>query len=218
MLRSRTGDVVFLFDVDNTLLDNDRFSAALDARLTQVLGAEGRKRYRQSYETLRDERGYADYLEPLQRIRQPFVADSALLQLSTFVLDFPFAGLVYPGALDALAATARIGTTLILSDGDMVFQPRKIQRSGLWDAVEGRVLLAVHKQRTLDAVQKAYPARHYVMNAIARRLPSLTGGSADLDPSTKTALKDLGDFNPPLQSGEDTQGSDGGGWSHDWRP
>jgi len=163
MLRSRTGDVVFLFDVDNTLLDNDRFSAALDARLTQVLGAEGRKRYRQSYETLRDERGYADYLEPLQRIRQPFVADPALLQLSTFVLDFPFAGLVYPGALDALAATARIGTTLILSDGDMVFQPRKIQRSGLWDAVEGRVLLAVHKQRTLDAVQEAYPARHYVM-------------------------------------------------------
>ena len=163
MLRSCAGEVVVLFDVDNTLLDNDRFSAALDSRLTQVLGAEGRERYRKSYETLRDRRGYADYLEPLQQIRQPFVADSELLHLSSYLLDFPFAGLLYPGALDTLAAMARIGTTVILSDGDMVFQPRKIQRSGLWDAVEGRVLLTVHKQRTLDAVQQAYPARHYVM-------------------------------------------------------
>ena len=163
MLTSHAGDVVFLFDVDNTLLDNDRFSAALDARLTKVLGAEGKERYRKSYETLRDERGYADYLEPLQQIRQPFVADPDLLHLSTFLLDFPFTGLVYPGALDTLAAMARIGTTVILSDGDVVLQPRKIQHSGLRDAVEGRVLLTVHKQRTLDAVQQAYPARHYVM-------------------------------------------------------
>jgi FMN phosphatase YigB (HAD superfamily) len=155
--------IVFLLDVDNTLLDNDRFSAALDARLTQAMGEGGRVRYRRLYEAIRDERGYADYLEPLQRMRPPFVADAALLQLSTFLLDFPFADLVYPGTHAALAAMSQAGSTVILSDGDMVFQPHKIQRSGLWDAVQGRVVVTVHKQRTLDAVQDAFPARHYVM-------------------------------------------------------
>jgi FMN phosphatase YigB (HAD superfamily) len=158
-----TRDVVVLFDVDNTLLDNDRFSAALDARLVRTLGEPGRARYRQLYETLRDQRGYADYLEPLQRMRQPFEADANLLQLSTFLLDYDFAQLLYSGALEMLAAIGGKASTVILSDGDMVFQPHKIQRSGLWTAVQGRVLVAVHKQRTLDAVQQAYPARHYVM-------------------------------------------------------
>ena len=159
---SRRG-AVYLFDVDNTLLDNDRFSAALDARLTQAFGEAGRLRYRKLYESLRDRQGYADYLEPLQCMRQPFEADPELLGLSTFVLDFPFDELVYPGAFAALAAVSTHGTAVILSDGDMVFQPRKIRRSGLWDAVHGRVLVTVHKQRTLDAVQEAYPAPHYVM-------------------------------------------------------
>lgn len=156
-------DVVYLLDVDNTLLDNDRFSAALDARLTLAFGEAGRLRYRKLYETIRDRQGYADYLEPLQCMRQPFEADPELLGLSAFLLDFPFDELVYPGTFAALAAISTRGTPVIFSDGDMVFQPRKIRRSGLWDAVQGRVLVAVHKQRTLDAVQEAYPAPHYVM-------------------------------------------------------
>jgi len=156
-------DVVYLLDVDNTLLDNDLFSAALDARLTQAFGEAGRLRYRKFYETIRDRQGYADYLEPLQCMRQLFEADTELLGLSAFLLDFPFDELVYPGTFTALAAISTRGTPVILSDGDMVFQPRKIRRSGLWDAVQGRVLLTVHKQRTLDAVQEAYPAPHYVM-------------------------------------------------------
>ena len=156
-------DIVVLFDVDNTLLDNDRFSAALDARLVQSLGEAGRARYRRLYETIRDQRGYADYLEPLQQMRQSFESDANLLQLSSFMLDFDFAQLVYPGARDTLATLGAQCTSVLLSDGDMVFQPHKILRSGLWQAVQGRVLLSVHKQRTLDAVQQAYPARHYVM-------------------------------------------------------
>ena len=156
-------DVVYLLDVDNTLLDNDRFSAALDARLAQAFGEAGRLRYRKLYETLRDRHGYADYLAPLQGMRQPLDADPELLGLSAFLLDFAFDELVYPGAFAALAAISTRATAVILSDGDMVFQPRKIRRSGFWDAVQGRVLLAVHKQRTLDAVQEAYPALHYVM-------------------------------------------------------
>src|SRR6476659_2555193 len=112
-----TGDrgVVVLFDVDNTLLDNDRFSADLDVQLVQSLGEAGRARYRQLYETIRDQRGYADYLEPLQQMRQPFEPDAKLMQLSTFMLDDPFAQLLYPRALETLAAIAGRGTSVILS-------------------------------------------------------------------------------------------------------
>lgn len=155
--------IVCLLDVDNTLLDNDRFSADLDAHLTRALGADGRARYRALYETIRAQRGYADYLEPLQQMRREFQTDPDLLQLSRFLLDYPFAACLYPGSLDAIAALAKHVTPVILSDGDVVFQPRKIQRSGLWDAVQGRVLVHVHKERMLDAVQQAYPAQHYVM-------------------------------------------------------
>jgi FMN phosphatase YigB (HAD superfamily) len=157
------GDVVFLLDVDNTLLDSDRFSAALDAKLTDALGDAGRLRYRELYEALRKEHGYADYLAPLQRMRRDFEDDPDLLGMSGFLLDFPFAELVYPGVDAALQAIAPRGTAVILSDGDIVFQPRKIRRAGLWDAVQGRVLVYVHKERMLDAVQQAWPACHYVM-------------------------------------------------------
>jgi FMN phosphatase YigB (HAD superfamily) len=156
--------VVCLLDVDNTLLDNDAFSAALDGRLTQALGDRGRARYRALYEAVRAERGYADYLEPLQRMRRDFEHDPDLLRMSTFLLDFPFDQLVYPGALQAMKSLAGQGcTSVILSDGDIVFQPHKIQRSGLWDAVQGRVLVTVHKERMLDAVKEAWPARHYML-------------------------------------------------------
>jgi FMN phosphatase YigB (HAD superfamily) len=164
MLTGGAAGVVCLLDVDNTLLDNDRFSAALDAQLVQALGEAGRLRYRALYEALRAERGYADYLEPLQHMRREFETDPDLLGMSAYLLDFPFAELVYPGALDALQALGRQGAQpVILSDGDIVFQPRKIRRAGLWDAVSGRVQVTVHKERTLDAVQRAWPARHYVV-------------------------------------------------------
>ncbi|WP_159015774.1 HAD family hydrolase [Cognatiluteimonas profundi] len=155
--------LVFLLDVDNTLLDNDRFSADLDARLTSALGSEGRTRYRALYDSLRRQRGYADYLEPLQQLRPDFVADPDLLQLSTFLLDYPFADLVYPGVAPLMQALHAAGTPVILSDGDLVFQPRKIQRSGLWEAVQGRVHVYLHKEQMLPAIKQAYPARHYVM-------------------------------------------------------
>jgi FMN phosphatase YigB (HAD superfamily) len=156
-------DVVVLFDVDNTLLDNDRFSDDLDAHLVATLGVAGQQRYRLLYAAHRAEAGYADYLAPLQHLRDDFVADPDLLQLSGFLLDYPFADRVYPGALDCIAALRGIARAVILSDGDVVFQPRKIQRAGLWDAVQGRVHVYLHKEHMLDAVQQAYPADHYVM-------------------------------------------------------
>jgi FMN phosphatase YigB (HAD superfamily) len=155
--------LVFLLDVDNTLLDNDRFSADLSARLTAEFGVEECRRYRAIYESLRDEFGYADYLAALQRFREDLADNPRLLQMSHFLLEYPFAERVYPHALDTLAALGRLGPTVIVSDGDIVFQPRKIQRSGLWDAVGGRVLIYIHKQHRLDAIQRSFPARHYVM-------------------------------------------------------
>ena len=163
MLSARNDPIVYLLDVDNTLIDNDRFSSDLDVRLTQALGEAGRVRYRALYSELRASRGYADYLEPLQHLRDDFVADPDLLELSTFLLDYPFADRVYPGVIELLQALSKSGRPVILSDGDVVFQPRKIRRSGLWDAVAGRVHVYLHKEHMLTAVQEAYPASHYVM-------------------------------------------------------
>jgi hypothetical protein len=158
------GEVVFLLDVDNTLLDNDRFSDELDAHLESALGPEGRRRYRAAYAALRDAHGHADYLGALQALRGgALVDDPALLGLSEFLLDYPFDQCVYPGAIAAVEHIATLGVPVILSDGDLVFQPRKIRRSGLWDAVGGRVLLSLHKENMLAAVQQACPARHYVV-------------------------------------------------------
>jgi FMN phosphatase YigB (HAD superfamily) len=163
LIGDAAGEVVFLLDVDNTLLDNDRFSSDLDAALQHAVGDAGQLRYRAAYERLRDAHGYADYLGALQTLRgDALVDDAALLRLSDFLLDYPFDQCVYAGTPAALAHVATLGVPVILSDGDLVFQPRKIRRSGLWDAVDGRVLLSVHKERMLDAVQEAYPARHYV--------------------------------------------------------
>jgi FMN phosphatase YigB (HAD superfamily) len=156
-------DVVFLLDVDNTLLDNDRFAADLGARLEQGFGSAGRDRYWALYAKLRDERGYVDYLATLQSFRAGLDDDPDLLQMSAFLLDYPFAQHLYPRALETIAHLGTLGVTVVLTDGDMVFQPRKVQRSGIWDAVAGRVLIYLHKQRTLEAMQRRYPARHYVM-------------------------------------------------------
>jgi len=156
------GRTVFLLDVDDTLLDNDRFGADLGAQLERLFGAAERDRYWAIYSARRDELGYADYLGALQLFRSGIGDEPALLGMSAFLLDYPFAERVYPGALDAIASLAEHGLATILSDGDIVFQPRKIQRSGLWDAVAGRVRVTLHKERALDAIQRAWPAPHYV--------------------------------------------------------
>jgi FMN phosphatase YigB (HAD superfamily) len=157
------GDVVFLLDVDNTLLDNDRFGADLGARLEQAFGAGQRDRYWAIFAALREELSYADYLAALQKFRVGLDGNPELLCLSSFLLDYPFADRLYPRALEAIAHLGTLGLPVVLSDGDIVFQPRKIQRSGIWDAVEGRVLIDVHKELALDAMRRSYPARHYVM-------------------------------------------------------
>jgi FMN phosphatase YigB (HAD superfamily) len=156
-------EVVFLFDVDNTLLDNDRVTADLRRYLERNFGPEVRDRYFTIFEELRAELGYADYLGTLQRYRLEAMCNAELLMISEYLVDYPFANRLYPGSLDALEHVRQWGPTVILSDGDVVFQPRKARRSGLWDAVEGRVLIYIHKERMLDDVERHYPARRYVM-------------------------------------------------------
>ncbi len=155
--------VVFLMDVDNTLLDNDRVQDDLRNHLEREFGAETRDRYWAIFEEMRTEFGYSDYLGALQRYRLEDLCDPRLLMMSPFLMDYPFANRLYPGSLDALVHVRAWGPTVILSDGDVVFQPRKVQRSGLWEAVEGRVLIYIHKEQMLNDVERRYPARHYVM-------------------------------------------------------
>ena len=155
--------MVFFFDCDDTLLDNDRFRADLDTHLEREFGADEKARYWAHYEELRGSLGYADYLGAIQRLRLERPADPRMATLSAFLLDYPFADRLYPGALDVIAHCGRWGTVAILSDGDAVFQPRKLQRSGLWRAVEGRVLIYIHKEQMLDDVMKRYPSPRYAM-------------------------------------------------------
>jgi FMN phosphatase YigB (HAD superfamily) len=160
---SAVEDVVFLLDVDNTLLDNDHIVADLKKYLDHEVGPESCEHYWTLFEQLRSEVGYADYLGALQRYRSSTLHDPRLLMVSSFLVDYPFANRLYPGSLDAIEHLRQWGPTVILSDGDVVFQPRKVQRSGLWEAVEGRVLIYVHKEDMLDDVRQRYPARHYVL-------------------------------------------------------
>jgi FMN phosphatase YigB (HAD superfamily) len=156
-------DIAFLIDCDNTLLDNDRVQRDLRDHLAREFGAGSRDRYWMIFEELRSELGYADYLGALQRYRLSDMNDPRLLLMSSYLVDYPFSERLYEGSLAAIAHLRRLGRTVILSDGDVVFQPRKIQQSGLWDAVDGHVLIYIHKERMLDAVEQRYPARHYVM-------------------------------------------------------
>ena len=160
-------ELVFLLDVDNTLLDNDRVIADLHAHLELEFGAASAARYWAIFEGLRSELGYADYLGALQRYRLDAELgqgnDLRLLQMSAFLIDYPFADRLYPRALEVIERLSRFGPTVILSDGDVVFQPHKVRRSGLWDAVSGRVLIYIHKEQMLDSMQRHHPARCYVM-------------------------------------------------------
>ena len=155
--------LVFLIDVDNTLLDNDALVADLMQYIERECGRASQERYAQILEQVRTRLGYVDYLGALQQYRDEHIDDLRLLDISSFLIDYPFPSRLYPGALEVLARLRTLGTTVILSDGDVVFQPRKVRRSGLWDAVEGRVLIYIHKEKMLDAVARRYPARHYVM-------------------------------------------------------
>jgi FMN phosphatase YigB (HAD superfamily) len=172
-----THPLVFFFDCDNTLLDNDRVRSDLDEYLAHELGA-GREAYWRHYEELRDEAGYADYLGAVQRLQSDHPGDPRLAGLSAFLLEYPFADRLYPRALEVIAHCRQWGTTAILSDGDAVFQPRKLQRSGLRDAVEGRTLIYIHKEKMLADVMARYPARHYVM--VDDKLSILTAMKAQL--------------------------------------
>jgi hypothetical protein len=161
--RTPENEVVFLVDVDNTLLDNDRVESDIRCYIEKACGVQSRDRYFAIFEDLRAKLGYSDYLGALQRYRIEEMCDPRLLQMSSFLVDYPFAERMYPGSLDALEHMNTLGTTVILSDGDVVFQPRKIRRSGLWDAVGGRALIYIHKEQMLADVEWRYPARHYIM-------------------------------------------------------
>jgi FMN phosphatase YigB (HAD superfamily) len=156
-------NVVFLFDVDNTLLDNDRVSADLKRHLEKEVGHERQQRYWTFFEELRAELGYADYLGALQRYRSEYPRDPHLLTVSNFLVEYPFANRLFPNSLDVVDHVKQFGRPVILSDGDVVFQPLKIRRSGLFDAVDGHVLIYVHKEFELDDVVERYPADNYVL-------------------------------------------------------
>jgi FMN phosphatase YigB (HAD superfamily) len=155
--------LVFLFDVDNTLLDNDRVTADLRRQLERELGHERQERYWAIFEELRSELGYADYLGALQRYRASYPRDPHVLTVSEFLLHYPFANRLFPNSLDAVEHVKQFGTPVILSDGDVVFQPHKIHDSGLYEIFEGAVLIYVHKEVELEDVESRYPAEHYVL-------------------------------------------------------
>ena len=160
---SAEAERVFLVDVDNTLLDNDRIQADIREHLAQAYGSECRDRYAAILQRLWDELGYRDYLGALQRYRAEHPQHVELLAMSAWLLEYPFAERLYPGALQLLAHLGRAGPVVILSDGDVVFQPHKVRRAGIADAVQGRVLIYIHKDQALDDVKRRHPARHYVL-------------------------------------------------------
>src|SRR6266550_392096 len=128
--------MVFLFDVDNTLLDNDRVTADLKKHLEREVGPERAQHYWTIFEQLRAELGYADYLGALQRYRREYPHDLHLLTVSRFLVNYPFANRLYPNSLDAIEHVKAWGPAALLSAGDVVFQPRKVDRSRLFEAVE----------------------------------------------------------------------------------
>jgi hypothetical protein len=156
-------DLVFLFDVDNTLLDNDAVQADLRAHLLQEFGEAVERRYWEIFEELRSELGYADYLGALERYRIEDLHEPRLLKMSSWLVDYPFVDRLYPHALDVVQRCREWGRPVVLSDGDAVFQPRKIERSGIWKAFDNDILIYIHKEDELDDVERIYPAKHYVL-------------------------------------------------------
>jgi FMN phosphatase YigB (HAD superfamily) len=159
----RLHPIVFLVDVDNTLLDNDSVQQDLKDHLERAYGADARDRYWRILEDLFSELGYRDYLGALQRFRVEHPLEVELLSMSDYLIDYPFADRLFPSALEVLRRLKGLAPTVILSDGDVVFQPRKVERAGLSDAVDGRVLIYIHKEEALDDVERRFPAEHYVL-------------------------------------------------------
>jgi FMN phosphatase YigB (HAD superfamily) len=159
----RLHSIVFLVDVDNTLLDNDSVQQDLKDHLERAYGADARDRYWRILEDLFSELGYRDYLGALQRFRAEHPLEVELLSMSDYLIDYPFADRLFPSALEVLRLLKGLAPTVILSDGDVVFQPRKVERAGLSDAVDGRVLIYIHKEEALDDVERRFPAEHYVL-------------------------------------------------------
>ena len=155
--------IAFLFDVDNTLLDNDRVIADLQSHLESEVAIDCAQHYWRIFEQLRTELGYADYLGALQRYRVEYPRDPAIFTVGRFLLDYPFAERLYPRALEVIEHVKQWGSTAVLSDGDVVFQPRKVDRSGLFEAVAGQVLIYLHKEKELVDVARRCPAEHYVL-------------------------------------------------------
>jgi FMN phosphatase YigB (HAD superfamily) len=160
---TKTHDLVLLFDVDDTLLDNDHVERDLRQHLTHEFSAEARKRYFEIFEELRHDIGYADFLGALERYRIEKLHDPRVLKMSIWLVDYPFAQRLYPNALDVIEHVRHWGMPVILSDGDAVFQPRKVEQSGLWEVFKGHVLIYIHKETMLEDVERLYPAKHYVM-------------------------------------------------------
>ena len=156
-------DTVFLFDVDNTLIDNDRIQHDIKTHLAETYGEDTRDRYWAIFEQRFAALGYADYLGALESYRHEDPYDPGLLRIGNWLIDYPFADRLYPGALEAVRRVGEWGRVVVLSDGDAIFQPRKIERSGLWSAFDGEILVFVHKEKELDAVERSYPARRYVL-------------------------------------------------------
>lgn len=184
--------VVVLFDVDNTLMDNDRITADLTQHLDEEIGTRGERQYWAIFEELREKLGYVDYLGALQRYRQEYPRDPHLLTLSRFLLNYPFAERLFPNALEVIRHISQWAQAVILSDGDVVFQPRKVDRSGLFEAVEGHVLIYIHKERELDDVEQRYPADHYVL--IDDKLRILTAVKACWGPRVTTVFPRQGHY------------------------
>ena len=155
--------VAFLLDADNTLLDNDRILADLMGHIEQTVGHQGKRRYWGIFEELREELGYADYLGALQGYRNRFPHEPRLMSIASFILNYPFADRLYPHSLEVVQRLKQWGAVVILSDGDMVFQPRKVEQSGLSEAADDNVLIYVHKELELEDVERRYPADHYVL-------------------------------------------------------
>ena len=191
---SSPSNVVFLFDVDNTLLDNDRVSADLRRYLVKEVGAGRAEQYFEIFEALRMELGYSDYLGALQRYRVVHPRDPHLLAVSSFLVNYPFANRLFPGSLDALEHAAKFGQTVILTDGDVVFQPGKIERAGLSDAVDKRVLIYIHEEHELDDVERRYPADHYVL--VDDKIPHSHRGEKGLGRAADHGLPAPGTLRP----------------------
>lgn len=185
-------DVVFLFDVDNTLLDIDAVVEGYRAHLLREVGPEAAQHYWGLFEELRRELGYVDYLGALQRYRLDHLHDPRVLLVASYLLDYPFAERLYPSALEVLASFGRLGLTVVFSDGDVVFQPRKIERSGIRRAVENRVLVHIHKERELECVGRLYPAAHYVL--IDDKLRILTAVKRSWGPRVTTVFPRQGHY------------------------